>query len=182
MAECQKEWDFIFQFCENFTYEGEGGRTIRGDSASNGLSLVLKRCRPKKILNYLSGSGADEIISWYKRPPRNMQFPQDLSTIFPWVNFYGGKMRNYIMKEEIIGGAHGIETRYPFLDKEVVQEFFWLSHSLKNMEYGALLTFFFVRKKRSFFIFIFVKLKVFWVERGVRGRRMCHIRNRLWII
>ena len=36
------------------------------------------------------------------------------------------------MKEEIIGGSHGIEQRYPFLDKEVVQEFLWLKPELKN--------------------------------------------------
>ena len=26
------------------------------------------------------------------------------------------------MKEEYVSGSHGIEGRYPFLDKEVVQE------------------------------------------------------------
>lgn len=39
------------------------------------------------------------------------------------------------MKEELTGGAHGIETRYPFLDPRVVQEYLWLSRDLKNSEY-----------------------------------------------
>ncbi len=41
------------------------------------------------------------------------------------------------MKEEIIGGSHGIEQRYPFLDKDVVQEFLWLKPELKNKYYKA---------------------------------------------
>ena len=38
-------------------------------------------------------------------------------------------------EEELTGGAHGIETRYPFLDPRVVQEYLWLSRDLKNSEY-----------------------------------------------
>ena len=62
-------------------------------------------------------------------------FPHELSTIFPWVNFFGGCQRNFLMKEEMIGGAHGIETRYPFLDPNVVQEFLWLHEDVKNSVY-----------------------------------------------
>jgi len=32
-------------------------------------------------------------------------------------------MESYLAKEEYVGGAYGIESRYPFLDKKVVQEF-----------------------------------------------------------
>ena len=42
-----------------------------------------------------------------------------------------------IKRDEYIGGYYGIETRYPFLDKDVVQEFLWLSHDLKNKNYKA---------------------------------------------
>jgi hypothetical protein len=41
------------------------------------------------------------------------------------------------MKEEIIGGSYGIEQRYPFLDKDVVQEFLWLTADLKNKYYKS---------------------------------------------
>jgi hypothetical protein len=34
---------------------------------------------------------------------------------------------DYLAKEESTAGAHGVETRYPFLDRGVVQEFLWLS-------------------------------------------------------
>lgn len=39
------------------------------------------------------------------------------------------------MKEELIAGTHGVEGRYPFLDKEVVQEYLWLSIETKNSVY-----------------------------------------------
>jgi hypothetical protein len=39
------------------------------------------------------------------------------------------------MKEEIIGGSHSLEARYPFLDKQVVQEYIWLSAEAKNEIY-----------------------------------------------
>lgn len=33
-------------------------------------------------------------------------------------------------------GSHGIETRYPFLDQDVVQEYlWWLTSSANNFEY-----------------------------------------------
>ena len=41
-------------------------------------------------------------------------------------------MEMYIAKEEYVAGAFGIETRYPFLDVQVVQEFLWLLPELKN--------------------------------------------------
>jgi hypothetical protein len=46
-------------------------------------------------------------------------------------------MESYIAKEEYVGGSYGIEVRYPFLDKNVVQEFLWLSVELKNKIYKS---------------------------------------------
>ena len=51
-------------------------------------------------------------------------------------------MRDYLQKDEIITGLHGIEGRYPFLDKNVVQEFLNLSKDLKNRYKGGLETIF----------------------------------------
>ena len=64
-------------------------------------------------------------------------FPEDLTTIFPWFNFYTGLMEAFIAKEEYTGSLHGIENRYPFLDKNVVQEFLWLTAELKNNNYKS---------------------------------------------
>ena len=41
------------------------------------------------------------------------------------------------MKEEHVAGAYGIEGRYPFLDKYVVQEFLWITSELKNKNYKS---------------------------------------------
>ena len=43
------------------------------------------------------------------------------------------------MKEELTAGALGIEARYPFLDKNFVQEYLWLKSSNKNREYKSVL-------------------------------------------
>ena len=101
--------------------------------------------RGKKIT--LSGMGGDEIFSDYGFSGRRIYkhsnfgglFPQDLSRVFPWNSFYGSTMRSYLMKEEQIGGSYGIETRYPFLDRNVVQEFIWLKNNLKNANYKSVL-------------------------------------------
>ena len=69
---------------------------------------------------YLSGSGADETISDYGfggekfYPHSNFggYFPEQLGAIFPWRDFFLGTQRDYLMKEELVAGAHGIESRY----------------------------------------------------------------------
>jgi len=91
--------------------------------------------------------GADEIFSDYGfngssyLPHSNFGglFPDNLKLIFPWKNFYGGSMDAYLTKEEYVGGAYSVETRYPFLDKYVVQEFLSLDKDLKNSYYKSVL-------------------------------------------
>ena len=120
---------------------------LRDDSGSNGLSIICDRARTNGKKIYLSGMGADEIFSDYGfngqkiYPHSNFggKFPEDLSTIFPWNSFYGSSMESYLTKEEYVAGAYGIETRYPFLDRTVVQEFLWLTADLKNSAYKSVL-------------------------------------------
>jgi len=38
-----------------------------------------------------------------------------------------------------VAGHFGIETRYPFLDKALIQEFIWLTADLKNSKYKSCL-------------------------------------------
>ncbi|KAF4749029.1 hypothetical protein FOZ62_010615, partial [Perkinsus olseni] len=38
---------------------------------------------------------------------------------------------------ELVAGSHGVEGRYPFLDRRVVQEWLWLSADVKNSAYKA---------------------------------------------
>ena len=51
--------------------------------------------------------------------------------------FMGGLNESFIAKEEYTASLFGIETRYPFLDKKLVQEFLWLTKNLKNKYYKA---------------------------------------------
>lgn len=48
-------------------------------------------------------------------------------------------MLSYLAKEEYVAGSYGIETRYPYLDKYVVQEFLWITSKLKNSNYKSVL-------------------------------------------
>jgi asparagine synthase (glutamine-hydrolysing) len=115
------------------------------DHASSGLYLIAEKGLKNNCKVFLSGTGADEIFSDYGFNGTKIfsnsnfggLFPKDLSTIFPWKNFYNGCLRNYIDKEEYVLGGLGIEARYPFLDKDVVQEFLNLSPKLKNNNYKA---------------------------------------------
>ena len=88
-----------------------------------GLGFICQLASKEGYKIYLSGQGADEIISDYghngnKFYPHSQfggLFPDELQSVFPWRSFYGGSQFAYINKEECIAGAYGIETRYPFL-------------------------------------------------------------------
>ena len=151
-----KSHDYIQKNTENYKYnisaednpfDNWRGCDLIDDSGSNWLSLICDRASKEGFKVHMSGMGADEIFSDYGfngkpvLPHSNFGglFPDDLNSIFPWGNFYGGSMDAYITKEEYVGGAYGIETRYPFLDKYVVQEFINLDKNLKNSNYKSVL-------------------------------------------
>lgn len=120
-------------------------KKIYEDNGAIGLGIICKEARPLDELIYLTGSGADEITSdygWngvrhYRHSTIGGYFPDDLSTVFPWRNFFSNTQKAYLRKEEYVAGTYGIEGRYPFLDKYVVQEFLWLSNELKNKWYKS---------------------------------------------
>jgi asparagine synthase (glutamine-hydrolysing) len=134
--------------CENFSYNDHlMSYDIKKDQASMGLSAICNRARNDGKRIYFSGQGADEIISdygfggtkIYKHSSFGGKFPQDLTGFFPWHSFWGGTQVQYLNKEEYVAGHFGIETRYPFLDKTLVQEFLWLTADLKNSKYKSCL-------------------------------------------
>jgi len=128
--------------CNSF---GVKGYAVKKDKASIGLGVVCEYAKKDNRVVYLSGQGADEIISDYgmngKKLYRHSQFsgvfPKDLTTIFPWRSFYGCTQNWYLTKEEFIAGSYGIEARYPFLDVDLVREYLKLSPKLKNKNYKA---------------------------------------------
>lgn len=117
------------------------------DGGAIWLSHVCRQGRRNGRRIYLSGMGADEIFADYGFAGRKFTrhsnfgglFPEDLSTIFPWPSFYGSSMESYLAKEEYVAGSYGLEARYPFLDRAVVQEFLHLSAALKNSAYKSVL-------------------------------------------
>jgi asparagine synthetase B (glutamine-hydrolysing) len=132
------------QYLKQYKYRMTGQK-ITNDNGSIGVSFICSYAKPKDEIIYLSGSGADEILSdygyngikHYGHSTIGGLFPEDLSTVFPWKNFFGNTQRAYLMKEETVTGTWGIEGRYPFLDKQVVQEFLWLIPELKNKNYKS---------------------------------------------
>jgi asparagine synthetase B (glutamine-hydrolysing) len=130
--------------CENFLYNGYN---FKNDKASKGLAAICDRAKEEQRRIYMSGQGADEIISDYGFNGRKFyghsefggKFPEDLDGFWPWRSFYDGRQIQYLNKEEYTAGHFGIETRYPFLDKDLVQEFLWLKSSLKNSKYKSAL-------------------------------------------
>lgn len=116
------------------TFEGElNDSDLLEDRATCGLALIhsLARAEGRKV--FLSGQGADEIIAACRHWP-GTRFPEKL---VPWSDFSGNWQAAYLIKEEFIAGTFGIEGRYPFLDRAVVQEFLWLATDLKNRHYKA---------------------------------------------
>ena len=120
---------------------------ILNDDALTGFAYLFQKAKQldENNLIHLSGQGADEIFSDYgfngikikSHSCFGGKFPQNLRDIFPWHSFYKGTQECFINKEEHVAGCYGIENRYPFLDREVVQEFLYLSPVLKNKYYKA---------------------------------------------
>ncbi len=149
---------YIKQNTEEFKYTisssssdyNEFWLSLTDDGGSRFMSLICEKAQKDGYKIVMSGTGPDEIFSDYGFDGRKYTnhsnfgglFPEDLSKIFPWNSFYGSSLESYIAKEEYVGGSYGIEVRYPFLDKSVVQEFLWLHHGLKNSNYKAPLHFY----------------------------------------
>lgn len=135
--------DFKYTICSSSSDYNEFGLSLTDDGGSRNLSYICSEARKDNCKIMLSGMGPDEIYSDYGFNGNKIYshsnfgglFPQDLDSIFPWNSFFGSSMESYIAKEEYVGGSYGIEVRYPFLDKKLVQEFLWLDVNLKNKSY-----------------------------------------------
>jgi len=128
-------------------YDRYFNANLHDDYGAIGLTYICEHAKKDNRKIYLSGQGADEIFADYghdgESKGRHSEFgglfPKDLSSIFPWPNFFESSQEAFLVKEEYIAGAFGLETRYPFLDKNVVQEFLWLDADLKNKHYKSVL-------------------------------------------
>jgi asparagine synthetase B (glutamine-hydrolysing) len=144
--------DYINLHMEDFEYQiYNTRRRIRNEESAFGMANIMVRAREQGFRIYFSGQGADEIISDYGKWPTQSdfkgKFPERLA---PWGNFYGHCQEAYLAKEEHLGGTFSVETRYPFLDLQVVQEFLWLHVDLKNRHYKAPIREYMLRNKYPF--------------------------------
>lgn len=94
----------------------------------------------KEVL--VTGQGADEIIDNYihkyktlgKPSVKMLSWPDNLKSFFPYDHFYDNRQRKLIDDHEFCCLSYGIETRNPFLDKKLAQEWLSLDVKLKNYE------------------------------------------------
>lgn len=149
-TEIEQEKDYLSKYMERVKFDavdGLRGYSPNDDKSSVGLGMICQRAKASGNLIHLSGQGADEIIAdygfngqrIYKHSQFGGKFPKQLGKIFPWRSFTGGTQQWYIAKEEHVAGSHGIESRYPFLDKDVVQEFLNLDYKIKNKHYKSVI-------------------------------------------
>ena len=150
--------EFYYTIKSDTSDYNEYDRRLIDDKAASWMSWVCDTAKKENYRLYLTGMGADEIFADYgfggikKTQHSNFGglFPDDLSTIFPWASFYYSTMESYLAKEEYVAGLHGLEARYPFLDRDVVQEFLWLTPELKNSQYKSVLDNYFVQNNFPF--------------------------------
>ena len=147
---------------ERFIYHHEdtpGNKgAVHSDPSAVAICYIAEKARAARNFVGLSGSGSDEIMSDYGMNGKKIYhhsefagvFPKDLEGFFPWKKFYGDSMRSYLFKDEMVLGHFGLEGRYPFLSKQVVQEFLSLSSELKNAAYKAPIKAFFERYNYPF--------------------------------
>lgn len=128
---------------EEFSYaieydHGTCRASYKDDYAAQALSAICEVAVSEGRKVYLSGTGADEILSDYSLIPTQSHFKGRYPDVLtPWPNFVDSCQYSYLGKEECVGGSWGIETRYPFLDTAFVQAFLSLTPALKNAHYKA---------------------------------------------
>lgn len=127
------------QFYYNIRYDdGPGEASYQDDYAAWALSHICMLASREGRKVYLSGTGADEILSDYSLLPRQSEFKGTFpDPLRQWRNFVDSCQYSYLGKEECVGGSWNIETRYPFLDTAFVQSFLSLTADLKNRHYKA---------------------------------------------
>jgi asparagine synthetase B (glutamine-hydrolysing) len=136
-------WKAHMQQAEPFSYKDRfKDYNYKQDQASVGLAAICSRANRDGLRVYLSGQGADEILSDYGFAGKK-HFPHSqFGGLWPetprlWHSFADGTQIQYLNKEEYTAGHFGIEARYPFLDRQLVQEFLWLTAKVKNRNYKS---------------------------------------------
>jgi asparagine synthetase B (glutamine-hydrolysing) len=91
----------------------------------------------------LTGTGSDEHYSDYGFFGKKLNsesifggfFPQQLETIFPWYTNNAYSLHNDLRTVDYYNGLHGIDSRHPFLDKNLFQTWLNSKNKIKNYSY-----------------------------------------------
>mmetsp|Transcript_24651 Transcript_24651/g.79783 ORF Transcript_24651/g.79783 Transcript_24651/m.79783 type:complete len:938 (-) Transcript_24651:64-2877(-) len=75
-----------------------------------------------------NGTSFAELLS------KGNDLPEFSTAAFPSSSFFLGTPDHHLAKDERVCGSHGIQARYPFLDRRVVQELLWLREDVKQSE------------------------------------------------
>jgi hypothetical protein len=98
------------------------------------LGYLSKRAAEgEHALVFLSTIG--DWLAAASQPPSKVAQPSSTTkAVFPWkhVSPPTCALREELLLGEFAVGAMGVETRYPFLDKQLIQEYHWLSPELKG--------------------------------------------------
>jgi asparagine synthetase B (glutamine-hydrolysing) len=124
------------------------------DSGFNKLIYIGMAASNQGCKIFLDGMGGDEIYADYGWNGKPMGihsnfgglFPDKIKKIIPknpyfknatWASFYNSTMSTYLAKSEHVVGSFGQESRYPLLDRDLVECFLNLPSSIKNMKYKS---------------------------------------------
>lgn len=139
--------ELIREEVENYSYSKHQPlldiQSLHEDPGAVGLYNILKSGKSLGCKVSFSGQGADEIYSDYGFQGKSLanvssfagRFPNNIKEIFPWKNLFSGTQRAYLMKDEYIAGSLGMESRYPFLDRDLFMCFLALPSEIKNATY-----------------------------------------------
>jgi asparagine synthetase B (glutamine-hydrolysing) len=137
----EEKYNDFFNRIENYTaynYDGSPYADIYSAWSCFGIYQIFQEARKDNHIIFLSGHGGDEIFSDYGNEENKSASIIDMNykdVRSKWPNFDASYGRNIIQMFERVAGCYGIESRYPFLDKHVVQEFLWLNDNIKNSEF-----------------------------------------------
>ena len=143
--------DFLLKNCEKFLllntdseYQNFSDPDFRNIPGYIAFGIICKKAREDGNLICLSGQGGDEIYSDYFSPNTSSKMSELKGNWYnitkPWKNFHSGWNRVFLGGTERIAGLFGIESRYPLLDFDVVQEFINLDPNLKSKLYKSCIT------------------------------------------
>lgn len=116
-----------------FKQDNFSDRDFRNIPGYVAAPIINQKARNIGNIIALSGQGADEAIGGYSCGSMKMSSIKGNwgNLKKPWENLMGGWNRVFIGGIERISGLFGIETRYPFLDFDLVQEYTNLHPKLK---------------------------------------------------